>query len=928
MFHGILLASSWVFLVLVTANMSCFVLLFSDRARHDVVYPMCQSLLSVFQLRREGGTDEENMSWWRMLEGLLVKGFAIPFLILASLSVLLPRNSQFRNNDDDDDNNNNKKRRWLWTARGGDPNIYTWALVFVLFPCLLVTFLPQIATPKSVYLAMMTTVNEEKNEFMEEWKVRLAQLALVSGDSAVMALSLFLVPVAKHSPLIHVFGLSFPQALVFHKVAGWISLVFTILHGTLYLLDYANLFDNNSPKSMKAMLHEVIPPWRCWSLDALGYRSTGWGDMEENNNEHNRTLMLFRRQLMTLVSMEEQQEPMRGHQGCNRYWFNLSGFVSMVAFIVLGIFSLPKVRRHAYWLFYTIHVPAAWIMLLGAIVHITYNALFLVPNIIYYLGPTISVWVQQMVAARRKKNRGVRIESITMIAGSNGCCLVRLRGEQKLSTTTSTPPEEGNSFDSENSVISLGVCKICVPSISFIWHPFSTMKDPIKGDYMFLIRPTGPFTKELLERLMRQANATQNVSGQQQQQQQQPQQELQQHSLLQNEQSLGNANSVPNLLVDGIYPAEYRWLPMSLQHDSILLISGGVGIVPFLHLLSKLYHTLSESHSPLDKQHRLQRVSLHWYCREEGLVRFVCQEFLPWFLHGADTCNGFEEMHTNTEEDESSIMEQQLCEHFVDEGREEAVEEPRPIVFEVFIHVTSRTSRNDEDDNDRELSRLFLSQIMNPHLDNESNVPSMDTTFKFLDGAGEGLDEAYVALTNFGRHHLLRFVWFVSLMLMSSALSWWYYNRVTVRVRGNGMSLLIRAHVVLLSVIASVSFGLAFVWLRTKGFEGRASLLNYNTIAAGDASQLDSTEGIISNSNPNPNSIGGRIRRRICVTSGRPQVDKVIEHTIKSSHPGAIFCGPRKLRDSLKNAIRRQQTSKVCGPMPTPCVFYDEVSDI
>ena len=179
---------------------------------------------------------------------------------------------------------------------------------------------------------------------------------------------------------------------------------------------------------------------------------------------------------------------------------------------------------------------------------------------------------------------------------------------------------------------------------------------------------------------------------------------------------------------------------MSLQHDSILLISGGVGIVPFLHLLPKLYHTLSESHSPLDKQHRLQRVSLHWYCREEGLVRFVCQEFLPWFLHGADTCNGFEEMHTNTEEDESSIMEQQLCEHFVDEGREEAVEEPRPIVFEVFIHVTSRTSRNDEDDHDREFSHLFLSQIMYPRLDNESNVPSMDTTFKFLDGAGEGLD--------------------------------------------------------------------------------------------------------------------------------------------------------------------------------------------
>ena len=88
-----------------------------------------------------------------------------------------------------------------------------------------------------------------------------------------MALSLFLVPVAKHSPLLHVFRLSFTQALVFHKVAGWISFIFTVIHGGLYLIDYGtSLFGRNATAStprddqqlrgFKAILHEVIPPGR------------------------------------------------------------------------------------------------------------------------------------------------------------------------------------------------------------------------------------------------------------------------------------------------------------------------------------------------------------------------------------------------------------------------------------------------------------------------------------------------------------------------------------------------------------------------------------------------------------------------------------------------------------------------------------------
>lgn len=714
-------------------NVTCFTLLFThhrlssravDNEHRNVVDQTCQTLFHVFRMR---GVDDHNGAWWwRDVEGLLVQGFAIPFLAISASVYLVQRNSQV----------------YVFHFQNGDPNVHLWTMIFVLLPCLLITFWPQ----------TQDTFRHQKERFgVTEWQSRLSLFAAVTGDSAVAALSLFLVPVAKHSPLIQIFGLSFTQALVFHKVAGWISLVFTMLHGGLYLMDYATgIFDGKEDPHLaygfRRMIHRVVPPARCWTLEALGYRSTGWGSMNTSALVNSTITGNSQHWLMD----KHAQEQLLGHHGCNLFYFNFSGVVSMLSFVVLAVFSLPCIRRRAYWLFYTVHIPMAWLMMVGAIIHITYISLFLVPNIIYYLAPTVSVWIQQFLNSRR--NGGVLLKSVTKISDSNGCCLLRLH---------KSPSESGG--HEENSAFALGaVCKLCIPEISSIWHPFSTMKDPKTKDYVFLIRPTGTFTKDLLNRLTK--DWTDQNEGEE---------EGVNTALL----GSGVQFRPPLVLVDGIYPAEYRWHARSLHHDSVLLIAGGVGIVPFLPLLSELYQSVTREGCCL------RRIALHWFCREEGLARFICKEFLPWYLNGA-----------TTQLEEKSDERVGGAEHEV-EQRSEDLQKAKTI-FDFFIHITSRPG-GDRVDFDTTSSFINPETSLDYEISNSRNV-----TVELIARTGVAMEKAYVATTNNQGQNNMRFLWIGSLFAACAAMSWFYYGFETHINRGH--SLLIRMHVVLLCLFCSV----------------------------------------------------------------------------------------------------------------------------
>merc|ERR1719232_2158817 len=248
-------------------------------------------------------------------------------------------------------------------------------------------------------------------------------MANPAGVAAVAALALFLVPVAKHSPLLKVFGLSYTQALAFHRTAGWVSLAFTLLHGLIYCLIYG-MSAGDGGSFWRAMASALYPPRDCWSRDVLRARGTGSG------------------------------------ASCYGYWRNFTGVVSALAFVVLGVTSLPRVRRAMYRLFYVVHIPMAWTMMIMAVAHFSFIALFLLPNIVYYLATTVPVWVSQFLSARR--DGGCRVDFVAPIEGSKGCFLLRLPFRRR-----------GNGDGGAEETKYGGVCKVCVPEISAVWHPFS-----------------------------------------------------------------------------------------------------------------------------------------------------------------------------------------------------------------------------------------------------------------------------------------------------------------------------------------------------------------------------------------------------------------------------------------------------------------------
>lgn len=172
---------------------------------------------------------------------------------------------------------------------------------------------------------------------------------------------------------------------------------------------------------------------------------------------------------------------------------------------------------------------------------------------------------------------GVKITRVTPILDSGGCVEVRVATEANANQALDEGP---GSF-----------VKLCVPSISLVWHPFTVYKhanDP--RTVRFLFRPVGPFTTKLAE-------------------------------------TLTAPRERPITILDGFYRGADR-VGECLQHDHVTIVAGGVAITPFLSMIPAVLQRLASS-----KDHTLlKNITLHWACREHGLCDFVLREHLTDFL--------------------------------------------------------------------------------------------------------------------------------------------------------------------------------------------------------------------------------------------------------------------------------------------------------
>jgi Ferric reductase like transmembrane component/FAD-binding domain len=173
------------------------------------------------------------------------------------------------------------------------------------------------------------------------------------------------------------------------------------------------------------------------------------------------------------------------HENESRYtwqFYNITGLIAYALFSILWMSSCDLFRRKRYRLFYVLHVVFGTLMLLSGILLKEYMSIYLLPSILYYLASTMPTLVQALASRFRG---GVKIVQVVAMDDAGDCLEVRVSVEPGAQAAlTSTHPSK--------------YIKLCAPSLSLVWHPFTVYHHPSDPSTLrMLFRPIGPFTKAL-----------------------------------------------------------------------------------------------------------------------------------------------------------------------------------------------------------------------------------------------------------------------------------------------------------------------------------------------------------------------------------------------------------------------------------------------
>ena len=591
------------------------------------------------------------------------------------------------------------------TKSKGEINVKKWTLICYLAPLLLIML-------DGAWGSHMT--QSQGSSMGWNLYIRICMsLMSPSGYAATWAVALFLIPVTKHSPILDWLGVTPVQALAFHRIAGWTGFWNSVLHGFLHLRHLMDVLNPQRERAWYTQLRILLIPDSFECLATQNPWDVFWGI----------------------------QDPMKGatEQEANQCWLaltNATGMISVIAFALLSITSLPQVRRYSYALFYAVHIPTAWIMLIMAIWHYPTCALLLIPNIIYYLSFNIPVYITQSVQYYLNKNvANSPLVQANLIEGGS------------IELIFASKAEDQERHESR-------FAKMYCPSVSPLYHPFSifSRQDMIQGSmdeddandiasrstletFSMLLRPSGPFTTALTEELF--------LSGRD-----------------------GNLSDPlvidprlsPMIQMDSFYAGSFDWIKKaSSSHDELLLVAGGVGIVPFLRFLPALQKRIEADTSDIKSdQFGPKRIHLHWYCREVGLASYVWYNYLR---------------HHIQESWEKSPATQ---------GR-----------IKIHMHLTSLRADSSENST---LGEEFLQTVPNKGLQIKQT---------FVDSIRPVQDATYT-----------QFKWLGlllpgSLMVVSTILHWWWYKAYILSDTFRDDNLIIRSHAVVFTLVLAMVLSVA-----------------------------------------------------------------------------------------------------------------------
>mmetsp|Transcript_11169 Transcript_11169/g.20990 ORF Transcript_11169/g.20990 Transcript_11169/m.20990 type:complete len:724 (+) Transcript_11169:1145-3316(+) len=692
-----------------------------------------------------------------------------------------------------------------------------------------------------------------------------------SGYAAAWPLALFLVPVTKHSPVLDWMRVTPVQALGYHRICGWVSFWWSCAHGFLHLqhsMGGGNSGERVAWTFLRKLKYQLIP-------EEVG--------------------KCFATQNPWRVLFGEEEIPYESHQ-CHVALVNGTGMVSCIAFAILAITSVPYFRRNFYTLFYMVHIPMAWIMLLNAIWHYPMCVLLLVPNIIYYLSFNIPVCatqgVERLIQLQNDRQNKKTSRDVKDAEKSSALVQVNLIEGGSIELTFATTPDEQRH---ENCYV-----RVYCPGVSSISHPFSIFsrrdlesntKNVDEGSTTLatrsiLLRAKGPFTDELTKFLF--PNRAGGGAAE--------------SRLVSTNPSSEEMPSMHHKIqFDSFYAGSFDWVDRAIaSHDKIMILAGGVGIVPFLEFLPALQRRIV---SARQCDRTLESIDLHWYCREVGLASHVLCNYLKPHVQEAwesnPACRGMLRIH---------------------------------------VHLTKSPEGEDA-----------LKIISNSGLIENRNYAS---------GDGESQQAAIhlVQDARFTQSLGLRLGLPGIFMVAGTLVHWWWYKQFIMAEPFRRTNLLMRSHSIIFSLVLALTVSaLVEVYLRAYKTNDGYSLVNGNQEDAtvsergataeqdkdgqdGSLVEMTTNDGVklelemavpteasllshasTYNYAATTNNTDVSSSNLFKVSGGRPTVDAVIQELLKANCPGVYSCGPRALLDMVEGSIRRKRDD---------CAFYEEDSEM
>lgn len=200
----------------------------------------------------------------------------------------------------------------------------------------------------------------------------LEALSVGFGYVSVFNLAFLYIFITRNHAWMEFLGISYPNAVKYHRWIGTIAIVTAIIHFVVYCIAYIR---------EKKLLKMILPCWNC-----------------------------------SLGSTEGKE-----------IWVNVFGGITLLLFLTIGITSIPWFRRRKYAIFYSVH-QLFTIAMITLVMHFAGSVWWIIPSVLLYLTTRAisfcngrsSLWIDAIGIYQSSERDGILELVIVRSTGKDG----------------------------------------------------------------------------------------------------------------------------------------------------------------------------------------------------------------------------------------------------------------------------------------------------------------------------------------------------------------------------------------------------------------------------------------------------------------------------------------------------------------------------